>query len=242
MMDKYVTEQFVGKTLDDRLHDEIHKYWTERKFTALGFVPRPGFIASVMNIKDKEILGLGGSDPLDVANNNFGKFIAAMCSQVSSATNASFHRMGFEGGGELVKDDGTTNGTPYFYNRGSSDAYYNSSNQGRTFLEMGAGTTTPLQSDFNIETALPSAPMNVRAGTGIAGYISGSGLIKINLLFGPAVDAATVNEIALFMFMNWIQTGVISGQDFFMLSHDAIGPGVSYVAGDTLLAEYVITI
>ncbi len=72
MKDQYLQEQFIGKTFNDKLREELADYFAERKFSVLGFLPRPGVIAMVHTLDDGALKKVGASDPFDIINSNYG--------------------------------------------------------------------------------------------------------------------------------------------------------------------------
>ncbi len=240
MTDKYLQEQFIGKTFNDKLNDEIGKYFIERKFSKLGFLPRPGLIGVCNILEENQIMALGGSDPDDQINNNFGKWIAAICSPINNVSNSPTHEIGTAGGGEPINILGVTNGQIFMYNLTSN--HWSASGGGVSRIMLGSGTTTPLIDDFEIETALGSAPENLITTIDGTGVYTGTGQVNFVKLFGPTGGSGTINEMAWFMMMRSAIGGVAPSVDAYMFSHDLINPGLSYTPGQFILAEYFITI
>ncbi len=228
-MDKYLQEQFIGKTFTEKLNDEMADYFSERKFSVLGYLPRPGAIAMVHTLEDGAIKALGASDPFDIINNNFGKWLAAMHAPVTNG--GSFGEIG--GGVDPLDITNTTRGGIFFY---STDARaYQGLSAGQSQIQIGSGSTTPTVSDFDIETAFSSGPESVRQTLVVnSGYASGIGRVASGVNIGPTVNAGTVNELAIFMV--WLQFG--TGNFTFILSHDAISPGVAFTPAQTIFAQY----
>jgi hypothetical protein len=243
MEDKYVREQFVGKTRTDKLKEEISNYFIERKFSKLGFLPRPGVIGVVSVLEDNEIMDLGGSAPYDQINNNFGKWVQPICSPITNSVNNPVHEIGSLAD-RPVPISGTANGSSYLYNGQTNCWTCTGGGSGASQIMLGQGTTAPLIDDIDIETPLADAPENARTTIQAPGVYDGAGKVDFFRLFGPTGGSGTINEMGWFVRLRF---GLGGGgpnpnPSTFMFSHDEINPGVNYVSLQTILAEYFITI
>ena len=241
MEDKYVLEQFVGKTFSEKLNKEIGNYFIERKFSKLGFLPRPGVIGVCAVLEDNEIMALGGSAPYDQINDNFGKWVQPICSPITNSDNNPVHEIGSLAD-RPVPISGLANGSSYLYNRQQS--CWTCTTGGDSSIMLGQGTTAPLIDDIDIETPLNDAPENVRTTVQAPGVYDGAGTIDFFRLFGPTGGSGTINEMGWFVRLRF---GLGGGgpnpnPSTFMFSHDEINPAVNYVLSQTILAEYFITI
>ncbi len=232
MTDIYPQEQFIGKTFNEKLNEEMKDYFSERKFSVLGFLPRPGVIAMVHTIDKGEIKAIGGSDPLDIINDNFGKWLAAMHSPLVNGANPADAQIGQ--GNDPVNLQGVANGSNYYYNDGNNA--WNAFTAGEAYIQIGQGATPPLVSDFNIETPFANAgPEDVmKLVAGPAGFNPTVSRISIAANIGPAAGAGTISELAL------IQDWRFSTE--FLMSHDAINPVVAFILGETIFTQYFFQI
>ncbi len=231
MTDTYLQEQFIGKTFNDKLNDEIADYLAERKFSVLGFLPRPGAIAMVHTLEDGALKSLGGSDPFDIINDNFGKWLAAMNSVVTGSFNNANALIG--SGDPPIDITNVARPSVYFYNTGTNG--YNGNVTGESYIQIGSGVTAPLVSDFNIETPFVGGPEALRTiVTGSGAFNPTASRISIGTNIGPTTQAGTINELCIFM--SWKAGGL------FLMSHDAITPGVSFILGETIFAQYFFQI
>ena len=239
----YLQEQFVGKTYSDKLNDDIGKYFIERKFSKLGFLPRPGVIGvvNVLDENNEEIMALGGSDPDDQINNNFGKWIAPLCCPISRTINTPVHEIG-TAADPPVPISGVANLRPFMYNRVTS--VWTGTTGGHSQIMLGSGNTAPLIDDIDIETPLADSPENVRTTINAAGVYTGTGIISFFRQFGPTTGSGIIREIGWFVAL---RGGIGGGSPnpnpaLFMFSHDLVSPSVPYAPLQNILAEYFITI
>jgi hypothetical protein len=242
LTDKYIREQFIGKTFTDKLNLEIGDYFIERKFSKLGFSPRPGVIAVCNVLEDNEIMQLGGSEPYDQINDNLGKWLTALCSPMVSTEDSPSHYIG------TVTDppvpiSGVGNGNPCAYNEYNSH-WASPSAAGNSSTQLGDGTSAPKINDYVLESPLSDSPEGDRNGIdGTATYV-GTGLINFVNLVGPCTGEGFVKEMGWFMRMRYCVGGGSpnNNPDTFLFSHDLISPNLSYSVGQFILGEYFITI
>ena len=229
-MTDYLQEQFIGKTFNEKLNGDMAKYLAERKFSVLGFLPRPGAIAMVHTLDQSGgIKALGGSDPFDIINNNFGKWLAAMHTPLGGGVNPANSLIGQ---GVPPVDITNTPRTVYYYNNGAGFSW-NGFTAGVSSLQVGSGVTAPTVSDFNIETPFVGGPEASAVNViGSGGYNPSTGLVSVGTNIGPASQIGTINELCLFT--TWRTGSNIN----FLMSHDAISPAVSFIVGETIFAQY----
>lgn len=242
MEDNYLQEQFIGKTFTEKLNAEIGNYFIERKFSKLGFLPRPGVIGVCNILEDNEIMALGGSAPDDQINNNLGKWITAVCVPFTNQDNSAVHEIGRSAtADEAVPISGVANGSQYMYNRQQS--CWTCTAGGQSQIMLGSGSTAPLIDDIDIETPLADAPENARTTIqAVATYNAGQ--INFFRLFGPTGGSGIVREMGWFGVWRY---GLGGGgpnpnPSTFLLSHDLIAPTLIYNVNQTILAQYFITI
>ncbi len=98
-------------------------------------------------------------------------------------------------------------------------------------MQIGLGFSTPLVTDFDIETAFANAPESLKTGVLTGSYSPPVGRVQVAVNIGPTVGAGTVRELGIFQ--SWQVAA-----NLYMLSHDAISPGVPFVIGETLFCQY----
>lgn len=227
LIDEYVEKHFIGKKFDEKLNQEMSLYFQKRKFSILGYLPRPGTIAMVHTLDESGcIKEVGASEPFDIINNNFGKWLAAMHSPISNISNDPNHQIGSPG--NLPIDITNTGRTKYFYNSIPND--YLNSGGGVTQAQIGSGLTVPALSDFDTETPFiggPEAAKTLITGTGA--YAPSAGQVTLAFSIGAVTQNGTINEVALFH--DWLNND-------FMISHDAVSPAVNFIIGETIFVQY----
>jgi len=193
-----------------------------------------GKMALCYVLDKNEILGVGGSTLLKdkktgeiVSNlilNQFGIWLAGM-----------FHR--FTGGttSRVIRDITNTNRTINVY---SSIATYNLILAGSLGLQLqvGAGSTAPARTDFNIETPFGTAPESTpKIPISDGAFNSGLGNFKTNISIS-AGGSGTVNESVVNF--SWRDSfGTTRG---FVVFRDIISPAVPFVVGQTIALEYTV--
>jgi hypothetical protein len=228
LTDQYLQEQFIGKTFNDKLNVEIADYFSERKFSVLGYLPRPGAIAVVHTVDESGgIKAIGGSDPFDIINNNFGKWLAALHSPLVHNLNRPQTLIGQ---GNPAIDINGNPGNFYWYNTTIS-AYNGGPSGGVTSMQIGQGVTAPSVSDFNVETPFANGGAeDVRTTTAQGAYAPTQARVSVAVSIGPTAGIGSISELCLYM--NWRSVSEI------MLSHDAIAPAIDFVGGETIFAQY----
>jgi len=83
MINDYLLD-FIGKTGTEKNILEAKSYLIENRIKELNFKPRPNCFSLVRVEVDGEIKSIGGSEPLDLLNDNFGKILAQMFRNVST--------------------------------------------------------------------------------------------------------------------------------------------------------------
>jgi hypothetical protein len=169
---------------------------------------------------DLKIKEIGFNVPDDLFTNNFGTKLAAL-----------IH--GNQGGidGYIVYDETNTARTsstsygPNWYATASS--YW--------VIQFGSGTTTAARNNYAMQTAFATSPESTKFQCGPGAYAAGV------ISFGNLITAGgsgTVNEIGLFNICGW-QSG---WGNFTMMTHDILGSGVAFVAGNPLVGTFAINI
>jgi len=230
---KQYSRSLLGKAYD-RLYKEHGKF---------GF---PGFAKSIVTVIDehKRILAMGGSSLLkerktgkiipDLTMNNFGALFAAAFTKVpanNSRTATLTNTAGQTGGafGSLTTYNAreVDNNSFGYSSQPTSPAVHG------TLFQVGSGSSAPTKSDNNIETAFGTAPEDALVnGTNETYDTANSRLIAdIAIVAG---GAGTVNESGYFG--NWFGSAGVS--TFFLIFHDAISPGVPFIATNTITPSY----
>ncbi len=114
---------------------------------------------------------------------------------------------------------------------------YNNSTGFRSLLKVGAGTTAPTRTDFEIETDFGSAPENVLFESSIPTY-NNTNFNWNNAGQITAGGSGTVNESVLQVV--WRTND--NSSNVFSLFRDIISPGQAFVASDTIILEYTTQI
>jgi len=161
---------------------------------------------------------------------NFGNFLAVIISH---------HPLKSHPTAPLVDDGGlsrtvqigttspTTTGLYYFY----LTLYGNVGG----YMRIGSGTTAPARGDYKIETPFTVAPESDYFEAGTGSYTAGTITISASITAG---GSGTINETGFFLRMQDKDDSTI--QRTYMIFHDAISPGVSFSAGDSITVEYSI--
>jgi hypothetical protein len=233
-MDAFLKQEVIGKEYNEKLNNLIADYFQKRKFEKLGFIPRPGAIGVIHTLEDGMIKNIGGSDPFDIINDNFGKWFGSWFSVPSNAFADSRCLVGL--GNEPIDINGSSHGTSF-------DAIYGQQNGGNNWsglgglsrMQIGAGLTPPTVSDINIETPFVGGLESTRIlVSGGSSYIPTIARVATAASIGPVTGAGTINELCLFTDMS-----TRFPQNFtFLFSHDTISPGVPFIGGETIFAQY----
>jgi hypothetical protein len=102
-------------------------------------------------------------------------------------------------------------------------------------IQFGSGTTAAQRNNYAIQTAFATAPESTKFQCGPGAYAAGV------ISFGNLITAGgsgTVNEIGLFNLCGWLNGW--SGNT--MMTHDILGSGVAFVAGNPLVGTFAINI
>lgn len=221
-------ESLNGRTFTDRTLAQAQKYLMEQKMRYLGYKPTLSEIAvvSILDPRDRSILGMGGSRPDDLVLDQFGTLLAGLIrAPVIGSKTIS-----------LKGDDGTTNTFAVYGNLTGGTYIFNPSGYTvGTKIKVGSGTTAPARANFQLETAFATAPesgyFNTGDGSYAAGIINASGSIT-------AGGSGTINETILaYDITN--SNGVVKT---IVLFRDAISPGKAFVAGQLINVAYTVNL
>ena len=229
--DEHWLDNLIGLSLNKKIQYAIHRQAQKETLEYLielaikGKLKHPNLHETVFqacsNNKGK-ILDIAINMPNDLILDNFGNFYAAIVRTPVSAT-ATF----------TLNDIAPSAQTVAVYQQYTASILNYTG--GGTQLQVGKGTTTPLRTNTSIETAMGTAPESTRFGTGAGSYANGY------ISFAAAITAGgadTVNETGYFNY-GFNTAGAFKT---FMMFHDKLGAGVSFVAGNTLTTSYSIAI
>ena len=102
-------------------------------------------------------------------------------------------------------------------------------------IQFGSGTTAAARNNYTVQTAFATAPESSKFQCGLGAY--SSGVISFGNLI-TAGGSGTINEICLFHYTTWYQGGNI----YALVTHDILGAGVAFVAGNPLVGTFAINI
>jgi len=235
---------YVGKEFNRKLLGEAY----DRLYKEHGKFGFPGFAKSIVTVTDehKRILAMGGSSLLkerktgkiipDLTMNNFGLSMASIFNKTVNNSTA---------GTNLTNSAGTTGGNSAAINTYLPQASLFSNDFGHSFqttgtfhgteYQVGSGTTAPAKTDFNVETAFGSSPESGPVSGVGESYDSANARIvsDIDIIAG---GAGTVNESCYFM--RWFPR--LGNSVLFLMFHDAITPGVPFIATNTITPSYTL--
>ena len=210
---------FVGYTMKQKVLMDATKILLENKAKKLGYLPKPAEVSLVVCHENGEIKGIGGSNPNDIFNNNFGELLQVWFRPITTRT-------------VTLVDDGGTN---RLIKSGVSGATWNNNTGGSRF-QVGQGSTAPARSDLAIETPFANTgPEDSLQNSNVGGYVSGLGQIQVTGTIGPTAGAGTVTETVDMWHFQDITLGVPRN---FLMAHDLISPGVAFIAAQTLTVQY----
>jgi hypothetical protein len=173
-------------------------------------------IAAVLKSKDNpRIMEVGFSDPDDMLLNNFGMWLASIIQPPSVGIT-----------GYTMYDTSNTARTSIYL-----DSTFFSSPAGFIF-QFGAGTTTPARTNYQMQTPFLGSPEMNKFNVGSSSY-AGNTISFANVI--TAGGSGTINEVGVF-FQTWMWDSN-SVQRVFLLIRDVLGTGISFVAGNPIVAS-----
>ncbi len=183
-------------------------------------------------VDKNEILGVGGSTLMkekktgkiesNLILDNFGKWLSANW------------KGGTLGLGVALLDEF---GTPRFFNIYTNTNQYNNASAFRFLMQVGAGTTAPARTDFDLETPFVTGTEALRFESTIPFYNATVFNFK-NTGSVTAGGTGTVNEAVIQPI--WRDSALASR--VVTLYHDLISPGVPFIPGQTIALEYTTQI
>lgn len=188
-------------------------------------------IQAFVTVRDKEgrIVGKGKSKPNNLILDQFGKWLAGMILAVAVGDHT------------ISVFDITNTGVTLRLRSGSSSndgkliMSYSTGIATGTKMQVGSGTTPATRADYNIETAFGTAPESGLFNTGSGSYGAGT------ITFSGSVSAGgsgTVNEVGFFA--TWLNS--VATAKTIMLFHDILTSGVPFTPGQSITAEYSISL
>jgi len=218
----------IGKSFNQKSKFEAEKILTEIHSKAQNRSIGKTALCYVLD-KD-EIKGVGGSTLIKDKNgkifsnlilDQFGEFLAGLMNQLTSlAINRN------------IRTISNFNSTVTVI----GNEPFNDNDAGKilgTKMQVGSGSTAPLRTNFNIETAFGTAPESGFIAHGTPVYNSSLGQIKFN---GSIISggAGTINESGLLG--DFVRAGEIP--ETYLLFRDIISPAQAFVAFETITLEY----
>ena len=203
-----------AKTLDEMI--ELQKRSLSRMLDT-------SCVAALRSEKDHRIKEIGFNIPNDMFLNNWGQLLASIIHGNTGGVN----------GAQTLYDETNTarvnNNSSYYINLTSL--------AGNIFfaVQFGSGTTAAARNNYAIQTAFATAPESTKWQCGPGAYANGV------IAFGNLITAGgsgTINEIGLFWY-GWCSD---SNYRYYMMTHDILGSGVAFVAGNPLVGTFAINI
>lgn len=234
-----ILNDFKGLSFNIKTRLQISRILDEIHHKALHPCPLRA-VCYVLDSVTKEILGVGGSSLLknkktgefisDLITDNYGEWFEGWFTQL--ANNNTLKTLKDDTGANVsvtsLRSDGTTNAS---FSKNNVAA-----NLGIQY-QVGQGITPPARANFQIETPFVNAPENAKFLSGISVYDTSLGNLKavgsIN-----AGGAGTISESGFFT--TWVRSAF--GTNRYLLARDAISPGVSFIAAQSIALEYTWTI
>ena len=182
-------------------------------------------VAVLRSVSDRRIKEVGFNRPDDLFTNNFGTWLAHLIQSPAAAIK-----------GYTMYDTSNTARTSDTVSGYASSYTFNSATSFGTQTQFGSGTTAAARNNYAIQTAFATSPESARFGSGSGSYAGNT------VSWGSVIAAGgsgTINEIGLFGY--WLWTGT-SGVYTFMLTHDILGAGVAFVAGNPLVGTFAVAI
>ena len=228
-LERAILERHSWENARERLQLRMKLLDKKRHSKALDLMPNvsDNVFCAVLNPK-RRILDVGFNVAGDLILDNFGYWLAGWFRTPSQIqTNIT------------IKNDANV-AKPLCVWRNASG--YRSFNNGLgisincgSYVRMGSSTANPTRADYNVGAALGSSPENgwlpTNSGSYVNNLVSLAGAIT-------AGGSGTVNETGLFLTCIDDNSQAVN----WMIFHDLLGSGVSFVAGNALTASYSISI
>ncbi len=173
-------------------------------------------IAAVLRSKNNpRIMEVGFSRSDDMLLNNFGMWLASIIQPPSVGIT-----------GYTMYDTSNTARTSIYL-----DSTFFTSPAGFIF-QFGSGTTAPARTNYQMQTPFLGSPEMNKFNVGSSSY-AGNTISFANVI--TAGGSGTINEVGVF-FQTWMWDSN-SVQRVFLLIRDVLGTGISFVAGNPIVAS-----
>ena len=205
-----------------RAEKDIEEILSDKEPQPYGRMIDASCVTVLKDMESLKINEIGFNRPDDLFTNNWGVWLSSLIQTPSSAT------LGYT----MYDTGNTSRSSNALQYQSSASTTFNQSVEG-TQIQFGSGVTAAAKTNYAIQTALGTAPESGRFGSGNASYANGT------ISFGNVITAGgsgTINEIGLFGYWYWAAAYT------FMLTHDILGAGVAYVAGNPLVGTFAISI
>lgn len=218
-------ENYIGFDYKQKLVMDASKALMENKKKIA-----PGSIAEccLVTVHEKgEIKSIGAGIPSDVINNNYGQMLRQLMNLITfqprNETMLDFSNVGRT----MLIGQGNPGGLSDFFVGGVGAIATGIQ------LQVGSGSTTPVRSDFNIETPLVSAPENTVFNS-LAGLYNPS---LGSFAYGNSIVAGgtgTITETCSFGL--WADSAQAARR--ILIARDLISPGVSFIVGQNIAVDW----
>ncbi len=211
--------QYVGFTQKEKVLNDAAKILLENKAEKLGFLPKPALVSLVTVSENEEIKSIGGSIPSDLITDQFVRLFGLMFG--TSASQRSRIIQDITNVARTVRFSATGN-NPWPDGPGGSE------------VQVGQGSTPPARSDVDIETPFANGGVEDAAVSTAIGVYDFAGQITVTTIITPATGTGTVTESTLVW--QFQDEGAVVRK--FLMAHDLISPGVSFIATQTITVTY----
>jgi len=213
--------QFIGFSAKQKVLMDAQKYLFEEKRKKIDSIAAEISLVYVTDLKSKEILGIGGSIPSDLINQNWGGFWSVLNRIPTTAPTFS--------GLINTVNIGQSNGMTV------ADDPYNTFVANGSTIRVGQGITPPARTDFNVDSGFSNGgPEDSLAGTASGGYNSSLGQVSVAVTITPTGGSGTVNE-TIITFQN---RNVVNVAANYVMARDLISPGVSFILAQSITVVY----
>jgi len=182
---------------------------------------------STVIISDRGIIkGISQSKPNNLITDQFGTWLAGWIRTPVVAISTV-----------TLKESGGANKTVQMYEKTASAAVFNIDVGDKlgTVIQCGSGSTAATRADYDVETALPTAPEDAPFDTGTGVYAVGSIAAAGAIVAG---GAGTIRETCLFA--SWVDS--VNALFNFLLFHDILASPETFVLGDTITTTYTVNL
>lgn len=185
--DTEIISQYIERSPTKRTLRQLHKELLERQRDYAIWKKAPTLIPNVSSVhvtRNGGIHKLGVSHPKDMFTDNFGRYVAMQF----GITNFFFTD---------AKDESNISRSVRLQLVGGGTSIYTLADGGDTYTRLGSGSTLVARSNYNVETALTTAPENAAViNTANPGYANG--VVTWVTSIGPFGASETVREGAVF--------------------------------------------